>query len=132
MDKKVEQLLYLLFGGALAVKEKSEINNEEIKVWHEKGEKNAHTFFDEMAGVRYATYPYATEPEQALLVNTNLGGDDIHRGIILGDLWGLINAANEWFVKLADHDQMLVERSAVLTLTHSEGRGRRTRCLVTI
>ena len=49
MDKKIEQLFYAVLGGALAVKEKIEANNEEIKAWQEKSEENARTFFDEMA-----------------------------------------------------------------------------------
>jgi polyhydroxyalkanoate synthesis regulator phasin len=49
MDKKLEQLFYAVLGGALAVKEKIETSNEEIKAWQEKSEANARTFFDEMA-----------------------------------------------------------------------------------
>ena len=49
MDKKLEQLFYAVLGGALAVKEKIEANNEEIKAWQEKSEENARSFFDEMA-----------------------------------------------------------------------------------
>jgi polyhydroxyalkanoate synthesis regulator phasin len=49
MDKKLEQLFYAVLGGALAVKEKLETGNEEIKAWQEKSEENARTFFDEMA-----------------------------------------------------------------------------------
>ena len=49
MDKKIEQLFYAVLGGALAVKEKIEANNEEIKAWQEKSEENARSFFDEMA-----------------------------------------------------------------------------------
>lgn len=49
MDKKLEQLFYALLGGALAVKEKVETNNEEIKNWQEKSEANARVFLDELA-----------------------------------------------------------------------------------
>ena len=49
MDKKLEQLFYAVLGGALAVKEKIETSNEDIKAWQEKSEENARTFFDEMA-----------------------------------------------------------------------------------
>lgn len=49
MDKKVEQLFYAVLGGALAVKEKLESSNEEIKAWQEKSEENARNFFNEMA-----------------------------------------------------------------------------------
>ena len=49
MDNKLEQLFYAVLGGALAVKEKLEEGNEEIKAWQEKSQENARTFFDEMA-----------------------------------------------------------------------------------
>ncbi len=49
MDKKLEQLFYAVLGGALAVKEKIESGNDELKAWQEKSEANARTFFDEMA-----------------------------------------------------------------------------------
>lgn len=49
MDKKLEQLFYAVLGGALAIKEKVETSNEEMKSWQEKSEENARTFFDEMA-----------------------------------------------------------------------------------
>ncbi|WP_321368478.1 hypothetical protein [uncultured Desulfuromusa sp.] len=49
MDKKLEQLFFAVLGGALAVKEKIETSNEEIKSWQEKSEETARTFFDEMA-----------------------------------------------------------------------------------
>lgn len=49
MDKKLEQLFYAVLGGALAVKEKIENSNEEIRAWQEQSEENARFFFDEMA-----------------------------------------------------------------------------------
>jgi polyhydroxyalkanoate synthesis regulator phasin len=49
MDKKLEQLFFAVLGGALAVKEKIEAGNEELKAWQEKSEQNARTFFDELA-----------------------------------------------------------------------------------
>jgi len=71
----------------------------------------------------YLAYKYHQHPRQALLVNTNLGGDNVHRGIVLGTLLGLINAAtvNEWFEQLVDHEQLTDEIDALLTLSHSEG-----------
>jgi ADP-ribosylglycohydrolase len=73
--------------------------------------------------VLYLAYKYSQEPRRALLVNTNLGGDNVHRGMVLGALLGLINAAtvNEWFEQLVDHEPLLAEIDALLTLTHSEG-----------
>lgn len=49
MDKKLEQLFYAALGGALAVKEKIEVNNDEIKACQEKSEEKARIFLDEMA-----------------------------------------------------------------------------------
>jgi len=56
--------------------------------------------------VLYLAYKYAAEPQQALLVNTNRGGDNVHRGAVLGVILGLINAAtiNELFAQLADQE----------------------------
>ena len=49
MDKNLEHLFFAVLGGALAVKEKLESSNEEIKAWQEKSEEHARAFFDEMA-----------------------------------------------------------------------------------
>ena len=49
MEKKLEQLFYAALGGALAVKEKIETNNDEIKACQEKSEEKARIFLDEMA-----------------------------------------------------------------------------------
>jgi polyhydroxyalkanoate synthesis regulator phasin len=49
MENKLEQLFYAALGGALAVKEKLEVNSEELKSWQTKSEEHARTFFDELA-----------------------------------------------------------------------------------
>ncbi|HEY5674883.1 MAG TPA: ADP-ribosylglycohydrolase family protein [Malonomonas sp.] len=61
--------------------------------------------------VLYLAYKYAAEPKQALLVNTNLGGDNVHRGAVLGVILGLINAATivEFFDQLADQELIAAE-----------------------
>ena len=41
----------------------------------------------------YLAYKYCNSPEAGLLANTNLGGDNVHRGTILGTLLGLSNGA---------------------------------------
>ncbi len=66
--------------------------------------------------VLYLAYKYAAEPKQALLVNTNLGGDNVHRGAVLGVLLGLINAAtiDEFFVQLADQELIIAEVNGLL------------------
>lgn len=49
MEKQLEQILYTLLGGALAVKDKIETNSDEIKACQEKNAEKARTFLDEMA-----------------------------------------------------------------------------------
>ena len=39
--------------------------------------------------VLYLAYKYLDDPERALVQNTNLGGDNVHRGAILGIILGL-------------------------------------------
>lgn len=63
--------------------------------------------------VLYLAYKYAAEPKQALLVNTNLGGDNVHRGAVLGVILGLINATtiDEFFAPLTDQELISAEIS---------------------
>ena len=49
MDKKLEQLMCAVLGGALAVKEKVEARNEELKTWQKKSEQSARELVDELA-----------------------------------------------------------------------------------
>jgi len=37
----------------------------------------------------FLSYKYIDQPSEALIVNTNLGGDNVHRGIVLGIILGL-------------------------------------------
>jgi ADP-ribosylglycohydrolase len=37
----------------------------------------------------FLAYKYIDQAEQALIVNTNLGGDNVHRGIVMGIILGL-------------------------------------------
>ncbi len=48
MDKKLEQLFYCAFGSALAIKDKLENRNGEVKAWQEKAEQNGREVFDEL------------------------------------------------------------------------------------
>ncbi|UCX04065.1 ADP-ribosylglycohydrolase family protein [Shewanella glacialimarina] len=54
--------------------------------------------------VLYLACKYQHDPWQALRVNTNLGGDNVHRGIVLGTLLGLQSdtVATSWFEQLVD------------------------------
>ena len=68
--------------------------------------------------VLYLACKYQHDPWQALLVNTNLGGDNVHRGIILGTLLGLQSdaVATSWFEKLVDHRSLAQEIAALITV----------------
>ncbi|GHG72861.1 hypothetical protein GCM10010919_25490 [Alishewanella longhuensis] len=68
--------------------------------------------------VLYLACKYQDDPWQALLVNTNLGGDNVHRGIILGTLLGLQSdhVATHWFEQLVDHKAIAQEIAALFTL----------------
>lgn len=58
--------------------------------------------------ILYLLYKYYAEPDKALLSNTNLGGDNVHRGAVLGVLLGLVHAETtaNWY-------DGLVERNAI-------------------
>ncbi len=66
--------------------------------------------------VLYLAYKYASDPKLALLANTNLGGDNVHRGAVLGVIVGLINAAtiDELFAQLVDRESISAEISRLL------------------
>ncbi len=44
---------------------------------------------DSWPSVLYLALKYIEDPRKALLINANLGGDNVHRGIILGTILGL-------------------------------------------
>jgi ADP-ribosyl-[dinitrogen reductase] hydrolase len=46
--------------------------------------------------VIYLALKYADRPEQGLIANTNLGGDNVHRGGVLGALLGAANGTANW------------------------------------
>ena len=59
----------------------------------------------------YLAYRYYDDPEKALIANTNLGGDNVHRGCLLGVILGLITATSidHLFAKLKDQQQISAE-----------------------
>ncbi|MED6324732.1 MAG: ADP-ribosylglycohydrolase family protein [Pseudomonadota bacterium] len=59
---------------------------------------------DAWPAVLYFAYRYADTPKKALIANTNVGGDNVHRGFVLGTIVGLIQATeiSQWFSELAD------------------------------
>lgn len=72
--------------------------------------------------VLYLAYKYQEDPWQALKVNTNLGGDNVHRGAVLGTILGLQAdaVATNWFKQLVDHEDIAQEIEALVTKSLSE------------
>jgi hypothetical protein len=70
-------------------------------------------------GILYLAYKYRHQPRQGLIVNTNLGGDNVHRGIVLGVILGLINTAriDDDFDRLVDQAELNSEIYELLGLT---------------
>lgn len=71
---------------------------------------------DSWPSVLYLAYKYAAAPKQALLVNTNLGGDNVHRGIVLGALLGLMEGKflSDWFDQLTQQHEIENEINTLL------------------
>ncbi|MEH6557182.1 MAG: ADP-ribosylglycohydrolase family protein [Oceanicoccus sp.] len=67
--------------------------------------------------VLYLACKYQDDPWQALQANTNLGGDNVHRGIVLGTLLGLQSdaVAASWFEQLADHKLIAQEIETLIS-----------------
>jgi ADP-ribosylglycohydrolase len=71
---------------------------------------------DSWPSVLYLAYKYADTPKQGLLANTNLGGDNVHRGVVLGALLGLMTGVplSGWFDQLTQHLEINREINALL------------------
>lgn len=63
---------------------------------------------DSWPSVLYLAYKYCQSQEPGLLSNTNLGGDNVHRGAVLGTLLGLANGAtvDKLFNQLLHRDEI--------------------------
>ncbi|WP_018982658.1 ADP-ribosylglycohydrolase family protein [Salinimonas chungwhensis] len=48
---------------------------------------------DAWPAVLYFAYRYADDAKRALTANTNVGGDNVHRGFVLGTIMGLVEGA---------------------------------------
>lgn len=66
--------------------------------------------------VLYLAFKYMDQPRQALLTNANLGGDNAHRGAVLGVLLGLAggHGVDDFFDQLVDRQAIDAEISALL------------------
>ncbi|MDO6822924.1 ADP-ribosylglycohydrolase family protein [Marinobacter sp. 1_MG-2023] len=73
--------------------------------------------------VLYLAYKYRSDPWLALRVNTNLGGDNVHRGMVLGAILGLISddVAARWFDQLKDHEAIGREIAALISAAAAAG-----------
>jgi ADP-ribosyl-[dinitrogen reductase] hydrolase len=69
---------------------------------------------DSVPSVLYLALKYHDQPEQGLIVNTNLGGDNVHRGAVLGAILGAANGLEgfpqRWITGLRYPPQELVLR----------------------
>lgn len=74
---------------------------------------------DSWPGVLYLAYKYCEDPKAALLANANLGGDNVHRGAVLGLLVSLAcgRTLEEWFAQLLDRQAISAEIDALLATT---------------
>jgi ADP-ribosylglycohydrolase len=66
---------------------------------------------DSWPAILYLAYKYRDNPRAGLLANANAGGDNVHRGAVLGGLFGLIHARAEedWFAQLQARDDIAAE-----------------------
>ena len=65
----------------------------------------------------YLAFKYVDDLKRALLANTNLGGENAHRGAVLGGIVGLAceRTVDEWFEKLVDYQAIRKEIESLLT-----------------
>ena len=71
---------------------------------------------DSWPSVLYLAYKYANSMKAGLLSNTNLGGDNVHRGSVLGVIIGLSagETISEWFEQLKDYSSLENEISNLM------------------
>jgi ADP-ribosylglycohydrolase len=71
---------------------------------------------DSWPSLLYLAYKYNSDPQRALLANTNLGGENCHRGSVLGVLVGLstANGLDDFFAQLTDAQKIKTEINALL------------------
>jgi ADP-ribosylglycohydrolase len=76
---------------------------------------------DSWPSILFLLYKYLDNPEQALLANTNLGGENCHRGSLLGVLLGLATSEDcaKHFARLADAQAIDGEINALLGLKNT-------------
>ena len=72
---------------------------------------------DSWPSLLYLAYKYRNDLKAALLANTNLGGENAHRGAVLGGIVSLScgSTADDWFERLVDSQAIQSERAALLS-----------------
>ena len=79
---------------------------------------------DAVPAVIYLAHKYAENPERGLVANTNLGGDNAHRGALLGALLGAANGLasfpERWVAGLEDSEAL---RQNIKDVSTSPGNG---------
>ena len=50
----------------------------------------------------YLAYKYSDDPEAGLIANTNIGGENVHRGAVLGALLGAQHGYKAWPTRWRD------------------------------
>jgi ADP-ribosylglycohydrolase len=69
---------------------------------------------DSFPALLHLAYKYADSPEQALIANTNVGGENCHRGSALGALMGAAHGMKAWPARWTTglHDAAAIEGEA--------------------
>jgi len=72
---------------------------------------------DSWPSLLYPAYKYLDTPRAALLANTNLGGENAHRGALLGGIVSLAcsRTVDEWFTQLLEHQAIVSEIDALIS-----------------
>lgn len=78
---------------------------------------------DSWPSLLYLAWKYFDDPQQALIANANLGGDNCHRGALLGVILGLAtsNGLGDWFAQLQHAVEIKSELSGLFSLEVSAG-----------
>jgi hypothetical protein len=74
---------------------------------------------DSWCSLLYLAYKYVRRPDQALFANTNLGGENCHRGSVLGVITGLATAdgVDNLFSQLVHATEISSEINALISLS---------------
>ena len=72
---------------------------------------------DSWPSLLYLAFKYRKDPKAALLANTNLGGENAHRGAVLGGIVSLScdSAVDAWFEQLVDYQAIQSEIASVVS-----------------